>query len=216
MLNEGAIVHVFLGFPFQLGRPHRDQIKTICAKRALDLRAADDHFHAVSIWDDIQDDIDNALFAVFDLTGYNHNVLLELGYAIGRDRDVIILVHTPVVKTGLFQSPSNPLEGFPSDLNSIRRIQYTDMHDLERKLLDAIDNLIRTKHVDEQFLMFLRNFLKDGSQDTQSISVFMQNKLNFSYQMTRNRLQRLAEKGNVTKKMVGRASVYQLSNAPLQ
>lgn len=216
VLKEGAIVHVFLGFPFNLGKAYRQQVKAICAKRALDLRAADDHFHAVSIWDDIQEDIDTALFAVFDLTNYNHNVLLELGYAIGRDRDVIILVHTPNVKTGFFQNPPNPLEGFPSDLNSIRRIQYTDMHDLEQKLLQAIDNLVREIHVDQQFWVHLRNFLKDGSQDTKSISVFMENKLDFSYQMTRNRLQRLAEKGSVTKRKVGQAAVYELNRSALQ
>jgi len=182
----------------------------------LGLRAADNHFHAVSIWDDIQDDIDTALFAVFDLTDYNHNVLLELGYAIGRDRDVIILLHTPNVKPGIFKAAPNPMDGFPSDLNSIRRIEYADIHDLERKLLAAIDNLIGTIHVDQQFWVHLRSFLKDGSQDTKSISVFMENKLDFSYQMTRNRLQRLAEKGNVIKRKVGPAAVYELSHNALQ
>lgn len=209
-------MHVFLGFPFKLGRAYREQVRAICAKRTLGLRAADDHFSADSIWENIQDDIDEAAFSMFDLTGYNHNVLLELGYAIGRERDVIILLNVSQPKSGLFSAPPDPLEGYPSDLNSIRRIQYTDMRDLERKLLDAFDNLMKTKHVDQQFWMHLRNFLKDGSQDTKSISTFMEGKLAFSYQMTRNRLERLRTEGNLTKKVRGKISIYELSRSALQ
>lgn len=204
-------MHVFLGYPFKLGAGYRERLRAICRKRALDLRTPEDHFDAAGIWDDIQDDIDQSLYSIFDLTDYNHNVLLELGFALGRDRDVVILINVPPHKPGMFTKPVDPLSEYPSDLASIRRIQYADMHDLERKLLETFDNLLTRKHPDEQFWMLLRSFLKDGSQDTKSISTFMEGKLEFSYQMTRNRLQRRFKAGDLTKKVIGRTSVYGLN-----
>ncbi|HEV7689676.1 MAG TPA: hypothetical protein VGO52_02595 [Hyphomonadaceae bacterium] len=208
-------MHVFLGYPFKLTKTHRDFIKDVCKKRGLGLKSAEDHFAAEGIWGQIQDDIDNAFFAMFDLTGYNHNVLLELGYAIGRDRDVIILLNVKKSKPRLFGAKDDPMDGFPSDLQSVRRIQYADKRELERKLLEALDGLLRNKTADEQFWLLLKNFLRDGSQDTKSISTFMEKKLEFSYQMTRNRLERHRLAGELTKKIQGKVSIYGLSQSAL-
>jgi hypothetical protein len=208
-------MYVFLGFPFKLGTDYRKHMKGICAKRSLQLHFADDHFAADSIWEDIQNEIDEAWYAVFDLTEYNHNVILELGYALGRGKDVILLLHTPPQKSGFFKAADNPLKDFPSDLNSIRCIRYSSPHDLEAKLLQAFDNLLTRKHPDEQFWALLKNFLKDGSQDTKSISTFMEGKLDFSYQMTRNRLQKHWGNGDLTKKPQGNTAVYELSRSAL-
>lgn len=208
-------MHVFLGYPFILKQTHRDFIKQVCKKRGLGLKSAEDHFAAEGIWGQIQEDIDDAFFAIFDLTGYNHNVLLELGYAIGRNRDVIILLNVPKSKPRLFGAKDDPMDGFPSDLQSIRRIQYVDRNELERKLLEVLDGLLRQRHPDEQFWLLLKNFLRDGSQDTKSISTFMEGKLDFSYQMTRNRLERHRVAGDLTKKVQGRVSIYGLSQSAL-
>ena len=208
-------MHVFLGYPFKLGQGHRDFIKAICAKRSLSLKSAQDHFAAEGIWDQIQEDIDESFFAIFDLTDYNHNVLLELGYAIGRERDVVILINVAESKPRIFGSKNDPLHDFPSDLQSVRRVQYADRRELERKLLETFDALLKKKHPDEQFWVLLKHFLKDGSQDTKSISVFMENKLDFSYQMTRNRLERRRAEGKLTRKIQGRAAIYELSQSAL-
>ncbi len=208
-------MHVFLGYPFSLKQTHRDFVREVCKKRGLRLKSAEDHFAAEGIWDQIQEDIDDAFFAIFDLTGYNHNVLLELGYAIGRERDVIILLNVSESKPRMFGAKNDPMEGFPSDLQSVRRIQYADRRELERKLLEAFDGLLKQKSPDEQFWILLKNFLKDGSQDTKSISTFMEGKLDFSYQMTRNRLERHRATGQLTRRTQGRAAFYELSQSAL-
>ena len=208
-------MHVFLGYPFKLGQSYRDFVKAVCAKRSLKLKSAQDHFAAEGIWDQIQEDIDESFFAIFDLTGYNHNVLLERGYAIGRERDVVILINVAEPKPRLFGAKDDPMEEFPSDLQSVRRIQYADRRELERKFLETFDALLQQKHPDEQFWMLLKHFLKDGSQDTKSISTFMESKLDFSYQMTRNRLERQKAAGNLTKKTQGKVSIYGLSQSAL-
>ncbi len=210
-------MYVFFGYPYQLSTSHRDFIASVCAKRALPLRVSDKHFAAESIWARIRTDIDEAAFALFDLTGYNHNVLLELGYALGKQRDVILLLNVENEKKGPDPNnrPLTPPEGFPSNLAGVRRIQYVSKTSLERQLLEALDNVIATKPKDDQFWIHLRSFLKDGSQDRQSISTYMKNKLQFSDKMTSDRLDRHYSQGQLAKRTQGRVAIYELSQSAL-
>lgn len=210
-------MHVFFGYPYNLTLGHREFVASVCAKRALPLRCADKHFSAESIWARVQSEIDSAAFAVFDLTDYNHNVLLELGYALGKQKDVILLLHVPNDKraSDAHNRPVAPPDGFPSNLAGARRIQYGDRRDLDRQLLEALDNVIRTKPKDDQFWIYLRNFLKDGSQDRQSISTFIKNKIEVADRKIGERLEAHFTNGQITKRVQGKVSIYDLSQSAL-
>src|ERR1700733_12743038 len=61
-------------------------------------------------------------FSLFDITGWNPNVALELGIAVGLGRRYFILLNTKLDKDA------------PSDIKGIDRIQYASNVELEAKL----------------------------------------------------------------------------------
>jgi hypothetical protein len=67
--------------------------------------------------------IEAADFGIFDITTWNPNVTLELGIAVGANRDYYIAFNPTV-------DQAEP----PADLGGIDRIQYTDYAELDEQL----------------------------------------------------------------------------------
>lgn len=63
-------------------------------------------------------------FSLFDITGWNPNVSLELGIAVGLSKKYFILLNTKL----------DPNKDAPSDIKGIERIQYESNAILEAKL----------------------------------------------------------------------------------
>lgn len=71
---------------------------------------------SLSSWitDDVEEYIDKSTTVVADVTGNNPNVMFELGYALGRKKDPIIIVQ-----------PQEPGK-VPFDISGIRHLEYAD------------------------------------------------------------------------------------------
>lgn len=199
---------IFLAYPFVLDKEqnHREKIRKIVEKHHFQLRAADDEYKADSIWDEIQREIRNAWYCIFDLTGLNPNVLLELGYAMGQNADVIIIQEQPSKKSWLGRT--SDYDDIPSDLSSIRRIMYRDYTELDEKLSKAIQDMKGKESLDNQFRMMTKRLLSNGAKTTKTISECADKELRFSYQMTRNRLEDLWSDDVLEKSYQGKEAVY--------
>lgn len=201
---------VFLGYPFSLDHTlkYRERLRAICEKANFKLTTADDRYAPEQIWDAIQEAIQNSWYCIFDLTNLNSNVLLELGYAIGSDQDVIILQsRTKISSTFGSKLEYAPL---PTDLRSIRVIQYESFEHLELQLLKAFQDMETDEHEDDRFALSVMRLLKNGAKSTKEIVTEVDRDLNFSYQMTRNRLESLHNDGLLNKQYKGREALYSL------
>ena len=69
-----------------------------------------------------------AQFSIFDVTGWNPNVTLELGLAYGYNEKVYIAFNPKL-------GASNDI---PSDLGGIDRIQYVSYTEFEKKLAEIV------------------------------------------------------------------------------
>lgn len=202
---------VFLGYPFAWDKSigYRERLRSICEKSHFTLATADDRYAPEQIWDAIQKEIESAWYCIFDVTDLNPNVLLELGFAIGSGQDVIIL-QTKSKVSSVFGSKLD-YKPLPSDLQSVRVIRYENLDDLDSRLTKAFEDMGATEHHDDQFWRTVSRILKNGRMTTKDIAAVIENELNFSYQMTRNRLETLYEAGRLEKYSQGRHSAYGLA-----
>jgi hypothetical protein len=76
------------------------------------------------ILDKITTMIRNSRFSLFDITGWNPNVTLEFGIAVGGSRDYYLL----------FNPDQSPDGAVPADLGGLDRIQYRSYHELSAGL----------------------------------------------------------------------------------
>ena len=68
-------------------------------------------------------------FSIFDISGWNPNVTLELGIAIAESDNWYIC----------FNPDKTPINEVPSDIKGIDRIQYTSFSELEEKLTALLE-----------------------------------------------------------------------------
>lgn len=95
-------------------------------------RYADQRITNRHILDKITDLIEGARFSLFDVTRWNPNVALELGFAIGRGCDYYLLFNP--------DDPLNPKTGdVPADLGGIDRIHYRSYSQLSESVRDLLD-----------------------------------------------------------------------------
>lgn len=70
--------------------------------------------------------------------------------------------------------------------------------------------MVAVEHHDDQFVLAVRSLLKVGSMSTKEIVTAIDTDMNFSYQMTRNRLEELVDSGILAKQYRGREAIYSL------
>ncbi len=83
--------------------------------------------------------IEEATFSIFDITGWNANVALELGIAVGLNEDYYILFN-----------PERDQTDVPSDLGGIDRLQYTDFTSLKSELSRLMEQQFGAPEDEEQ------------------------------------------------------------------
>jgi hypothetical protein len=124
------VAHDFREPPLPL---YRDVFKRVEASHDVKFVFGDDVRSANHLLGEIEAQIRDADLCLFDVTTWNINVLLELGLARGFQRPHLILVK-PIVSSGMFKPTTSNLDKIPTDLQGLRREQYSDAGVLEQKL----------------------------------------------------------------------------------
>jgi hypothetical protein len=118
---------VFVACPYTLF-PLDDYKKTFQAvSRSQDVhfRFADEQITNQHILEKVRNYISTHDFSLFDITGWNPNVALELGIAVGLGKKYFVL----------FNHKIDPNKDAPSDIRGVDRIQYGSNSELEAKLI---------------------------------------------------------------------------------
>lgn len=92
---------------------------------AVEFKFADEQITNQHVLTKITNYIRDADISLFDITGWNPNVALELGIAVGLGRRYFILLNHKIDQN----------KEVPSDIKGIDRIQYSSNSELEAKLI---------------------------------------------------------------------------------
>lgn len=107
--------------------------------------------------------IKESRFCIFDISGWNPNVTLEFGLALGMSEKSFIVLNPDVT----------PINEVPSDLRGVDRVEYssyTTLEDSIAKLLGQELPLVKT-HDTDNFLDDLRDNILKIVNDSDGISV---------------------------------------------
>lgn len=118
---------VFVACPYTLFPldDYKAVFKEISKSYDVSFRFADEQITNQHILDKITGYIREASFSLFDITGWNPNVSLEMGIAIGLAKRYFVL----------WNSKLEQRSDVPSDIRGIDRIQYVSNSELEAKLI---------------------------------------------------------------------------------
>ncbi|MBE8158325.1 MAG: hypothetical protein HAW59_02885 [Betaproteobacteria bacterium] len=128
MVKTNQTKQVFVAYPYTLyeKKPYRRVFERAGAEYGVTFFFADERITNMHILGKIRREIEIADFSIFDISGWNANVALELGMAYA----------LPYVSWYICYNPSkNARRDVPADIRGIDRIQYDDFAELERKLI---------------------------------------------------------------------------------
>jgi predicted nucleotide-binding protein len=114
---------IFVAYSYQLypKADYRRVFSEISKAFNVDFVFADEKITNLHILQKIADYIRSSRFGIYDISGWNPNVALELGLAFGLSEKAYIAI-----------DPSKtPVEEVPADLRGIDRIQYTSYAELQ-------------------------------------------------------------------------------------
>ncbi len=119
-------LNVFVACPYTLFPldDYKRVFKRISSSYNVTFKFADEQITSQHVLEKVTSYIRSHDFSLFDITGWNPNVALELGIAVGLGRKYFILFNTKV----------DPNKDAPSDIKGIERIQYESNVVLEAKL----------------------------------------------------------------------------------
>ncbi|MFD7320597.1 hypothetical protein ACFV9D_05820 [Streptomyces sp. NPDC059875] len=142
---------VFVAYSYRL-YPQADYRKVYRSlAKAFDIRFifADEKITTLHILEKIQRYIVESQFGIYDISGWNPNVTLELGLALGLSERAYIAI----------DPARTSIDDVPSDLRGIDRIQYASYTELEDKLsiLLAQELPVSKTHDAENQLIELRH-----------------------------------------------------------
>ena len=123
---------VFVAYPYSLydKNKYRRTYERAGAEYGVSFFFADERITNMHILAKIRRQIEIADFSIFDISGWNPNVSLELGMAyVLPDVDWYIC----------YNPDKNAHRDVPSDIRGIDRIQYRDLNELERGLIVLLD-----------------------------------------------------------------------------
>jgi hypothetical protein len=150
---------LFVACPYQLF-PLDDYKKTyeqVGKAYGVTFQFADEQFTSKHVLDKVADYIRLADVSLFDITGWNPNVALELGIAVGLNRRYFILLNTKI-----------ETKDAPSDIKGIDRLQYSSLSELEAKLSLLVKQLLPTSIPSESAFDVLRQRITDYLADNPS------------------------------------------------
>ena len=122
-----AKLSVFVACPYMLF-PLDDYKKTfqsVTKSFDVEFKFADEQITNQHVLQKVTNYIRDHSFSLFDITGWNPNVALELGIAVGLGQRYFILLNTKIDQN----------RDVPSDIKGLDRIQYSSNSELEAKLL---------------------------------------------------------------------------------
>lgn len=136
--NIGAAPHdrvprrVFVAYPYGLfpREDYRRVFEEVGSTFKVDFVFADEQITNVHILQKIGQCILSSQFGIYDISGWNPNVTLELGLAFGLHERAYLALNT-----------SKPhIADSPADLRGIDRIQYSSYHDLKAGLSTVLSS----------------------------------------------------------------------------
>lgn len=200
------MANAFLGFPYILGDDYRETLCKAVQAAGFSPVIADNIYTGEHVWDNVTSLIDDfeTEVAIFDITGLNSNVLIELGYSMGVSHPTIILINPirHLELLGLQSRQSIPLP-IPEDIAGKQRIQYDNNDQLRKEVAKNLNIFVRQFGNDfQKFRSFAMQYLQDGEKATQSIIANLNAKLglNLSYATGRNWLQQLVQEGTLERR----------------
>ncbi len=121
-----ARTSVFVACPYALFplQDYKNVFTNVRKTFPVEFVFADEQITNVHIMEKITNYILDSDFSLFDVTGWNPNVTLELGIAVGLRRQYYILFNPHLHKA----------DDAPADIRGIDRLQYTSNTELEAKL----------------------------------------------------------------------------------
>jgi hypothetical protein len=128
------VAHDYRNPPFP---NYRATFKALEKDRDVGFVFGDDRRSSDHLLSKIEDQIRSSDLALFDVSTWNANVILELGLARGFGRPHRLLFR-PAVPSGWFRRKPSNYAQIPADLEGIERVQYFDPPSLRQKLDDLI------------------------------------------------------------------------------
>lgn len=107
---------------------YRRVFTTVSKALDVEFRFADEKITDMHILKKVQGYIEESQFGIYDISGWNANVTLELGLAFGLSERAFIA----------FDPTKTPLEEVPADLRGFDRIQYESYTELEQRVADLV------------------------------------------------------------------------------
>jgi hypothetical protein len=102
------------------------------------------------LWEGLIEKMDRSAFCVFETESKNRNVHIELGYALAKGLNVILII--PEEQNGKYQ------KHLPSNLSGLVQIRYKDLNNLLRQLKEEIPK--RYYSVEERLSINLENMFE--------------------------------------------------------
>ncbi|MCS0494344.1 hypothetical protein NVS89_04485 [Ancylobacter sp. MQZ15Z-1] len=122
--------YVFVAYPYRIynKNDYRKPYHEIAKAFSVTFVFADERISTLHILDKIRGHIRECEFGIYDITGWNPNVTLELGLALGLGEKAFIA----------FDPKKTELKEVPSDVQGIDRIQYDSFYSLGEQLTRLI------------------------------------------------------------------------------
>lgn len=132
MVKNDRTKQVFVAYPYTLydKKTYRRAFERAGAEYGVTFFFADERITSMHILEKIRRQIEIADFSIFDISGWNANVALELGMAYALPHVSWYICYNPA---------QNARKDVPSDIRGIDRIQYEDLAELERQLIVLLD-----------------------------------------------------------------------------
>lgn len=133
---------VFVAYPYSLfpSDDYRKVFRNIENEYDVIFNFADEQVSSDYLLNKISNMIRECELSLFDITGWNPNVTLELGLAVGLDKRHYILFNTRISQ----QSEA------PTDIRGKERIQYTSYSEMEMKLSGLFKKINRVEINDSE------------------------------------------------------------------
>lgn len=167
MANISSTKQVFVAYPYSLydKKKYRRAYERAGADYGVNFFFADERITNMHILLKIRRQIEIADFSIFDISGWNPNVSLELGMAY-------VL---PNVSWYICYNPSqNARHDVPSDIRGIDRIEYENLSNLEDELIILLDQEYPRQQVkplrdhEEQMRKRVLSLLRDTGDELQA------------------------------------------------
>ncbi len=153
---------IFVAYPWQL-YTNRANYKKAYTKleKALSVKFvfAEERIAAAHVLDKITSMIEETVFGIYDVSGWNPNVTLEYGIARGIGAPSYIA----------FNPDKTTLSDVPSDIRGYDRLQYTDFDELSDRVASVVTQVLGKPVADDPLeadRMRMLDFVRDNSGKT--------------------------------------------------